>query len=106
MINNYRSFFAQKGSAGAPSTLYDIEAGRPTEGDHIIGDLVRRADRLSIEVPILRAALCNLEIYGARRETAHPTEHRAIAPRQPQRSRKTARLLKGSFKKFVAWGLR
>ena len=32
MINDYRSFFAQKGSAGATSMLYDIEAGRPTEG--------------------------------------------------------------------------
>jgi 2-dehydropantoate 2-reductase len=67
LIDLYRSFFAQKGSPAAPSMLYDIEAGRPTEADHIFGDLVRRADRLGIEVPILRAALCNLEIYEARR---------------------------------------
>jgi len=47
--------------------LYDIEAGRPTEADHIFGDLVRRADRLGVDAPILRAALCNLQIYEARR---------------------------------------
>ena len=45
LIDLYRGFFAQKGSAGAPSMLYDIEAGCPTEADHIFGDLVRRADR-------------------------------------------------------------
>ncbi len=102
MINDYRSSFAQKGSAGAPSMLYDIEAGRPTEGDHIFGDLIRRADRLSIEVPILRAALCNLQIYEARREAGYPMENRGFVLLQPQRPRKTARYLKGLLKKFVA----
>ena len=47
--------------------LYDIEAGRPTEADHIFGDLVRRADRSGVDAPVLRAALCNLQIYEARR---------------------------------------
>jgi len=59
----------QIGSAGAPSMLFDIESGRPTEAEHIFGDLVRRADRLGIDAPILRAALCNLQIYEARRQT-------------------------------------
>jgi len=49
--------------------LFDIESGRPTEAEHIFGDLVRRADRLGIDAPILRAALCNLQIYEARRQT-------------------------------------
>jgi 2-dehydropantoate 2-reductase len=56
----YRGFFAGRGSAAAPSMLYDIEAGRPTEAEHISGDLVHRADRHGVDVPILRAALCNL----------------------------------------------
>jgi 2-dehydropantoate 2-reductase len=68
IIELYRGFYAQIGSEGAPSTLYDIEAGRPTEADHIFGDLVRRADRLGVDAPILRAALCNLQIYEARRQ--------------------------------------
>ena len=72
LIDLYRGFFAQKGSAAAPSMLYDIEAGRPTEADHIFGDMVRRADRLLVEVPILRAALCNLQIYEGRRSQSSP----------------------------------
>lgn len=59
--------WTQAGSDYGPSLLSDIENGRPTEGDHIVGDLVRRADRLGVDVPILRAALCNLQIYEARR---------------------------------------
>jgi len=69
IIDLYRGFFRQIGSAGAPSMLFDIESGRPTEAEHIFGDLVRRADRLGIDAPILRAALCNLQIYEARRQT-------------------------------------
>jgi 2-dehydropantoate 2-reductase len=47
---------------------FDIENGRPTEAEHIFGDLVQRADRPGIDVPILRAALCNLQVYEARRQ--------------------------------------
>jgi 2-dehydropantoate 2-reductase len=60
--------WGQPGPNYAPSMLLDIENGRATEGEHIIGDFVRRADRLGIEVPMLRAALCNLQIYEARRQ--------------------------------------
>jgi len=67
IIELYRGHYAQIGSNAAPSMLYDVENRRSTEADHILGDLVRRADRLGIEVPILRAALCNLQIYEARR---------------------------------------
>jgi 2-dehydropantoate 2-reductase len=63
----YIRVFSQIGSDAAPSMLFDIEAGRQTEAEHIFGDLVRRADRLGVQAPILRAALCNLQIYEARR---------------------------------------
>jgi 2-dehydropantoate 2-reductase len=62
-----RGLYGRLGSDYRPSIAVDIEAGRPTEGEYTIGDLVRRADRLGVEVPILRAALCNLQIYEARR---------------------------------------
>jgi 2-dehydropantoate 2-reductase len=65
--NMYIRGVARRDSDAAPSMLYDMENGRPTEGEHIIGDLVRRADRLGVAAPILRAALCNLQIYEARR---------------------------------------
>jgi 2-dehydropantoate 2-reductase len=67
IIELYRGFYAKIGSEAAPSMLFDVENGRPTEADHIVGDLVRRADRHGIDAPILRAALCNLQIYEARR---------------------------------------
>jgi 2-dehydropantoate 2-reductase len=67
VIDRYRRIYSQIGSGAAPSMLHDIENGRPTEGDHVVGDLVRRADRLGVEAPILRAALCNLQIYEAGR---------------------------------------
>lgn len=62
-----RGLYSQAGSDYGPSILTDLENGRPTEGEHILGDLVRRADRHGLDVPILRAALCNLQIYEARR---------------------------------------
>jgi 2-dehydropantoate 2-reductase len=59
--------YSQPGLGYRPSIAADFEAGRPTEGEHTIGDLVRRADRRGLDVPILRAALCNLQIQEARR---------------------------------------
>jgi 2-dehydropantoate 2-reductase len=67
LTDMYRRGFNVIGSNTAPSMLYDIENGRPTEAEHIVGDLVRRADRHGVGAPILRAALCNLQIYEARR---------------------------------------
>jgi 2-dehydropantoate 2-reductase len=59
--------YSQPGLGYRPSIAADFEAGRPTEGEHTIGDLVRRADQRGLDVPILRAALCNLQIQEARR---------------------------------------
>ena len=61
-----RAMYARAGSPYAPSILSDMERGRVTEGEYTIGDLVRRADRHGVEVPILRAALCNLQVHDAR----------------------------------------
>ncbi len=47
--------------------LIDMEDGRPTEGEHTIGDLVERAARLGVSTPILTAALCNLQAYEMQR---------------------------------------
>ena len=62
-----RGLYARASSPYGPSLLWDLENGRRTEGEHTIGDLVRRADSHGLDVPILRAALCNLQIYEARR---------------------------------------
>jgi 2-dehydropantoate 2-reductase len=43
--------------------LIDMEEGRPTEGEHTIGDMVERAARAGVSAPILGAARCNLQVY-------------------------------------------
>ena len=63
--------WGQSGSNFGPSLLADIETRRPTEGEHVIGDLARRADRLGVDAPIVHAALCSMQIYEARRRAAH-----------------------------------
>jgi 2-dehydropantoate 2-reductase len=67
MKHAIRELFAQLGSIYSPSILRDLEQGRPTEGEDTIGELVRRADQHGIEVPLLRAALCNLQVHDVRR---------------------------------------
>lgn len=62
-----RGLYGQAGSTYGPSMLIDMEDGRPTEGEHTIGDMVERADRHGIHVPVLTAALCNLQVYEAGR---------------------------------------
>ena len=55
---------------GAPTTasmLRDIERKSPTEAEHIIGDLVGRAEAKGLAVPLLSAALVHLRAYEARR---------------------------------------
>jgi 2-dehydropantoate 2-reductase len=44
-----------------------MEKGRITEGEHTIGDLVDRASKHGVSVPILTAARTNLQVYEATR---------------------------------------
>jgi 2-dehydropantoate 2-reductase len=62
-----RRLFSQTDSTYGPSMLIDMEDGRPTEGEHTIGDLVARAALRGISTPILSAALCNLQAYEIKR---------------------------------------
>jgi 2-dehydropantoate 2-reductase len=62
----YHRMFTTRGSPFAASMLRDIEAGRPTEGEHVIGDLVRRAGAQGIETPMLRCALATIETHEAK----------------------------------------
>lgn len=62
-----RALYSQPDSTYGPSILVDIENGRTTEGEHTIGDLVDRANKHDVLVPILVAARTNLQIYEAGR---------------------------------------
>jgi 2-dehydropantoate 2-reductase len=60
-------FLTQKGSAMSASMMRDLEAGGPTEGEHIVGDMVRRAAAAGIAAPVMRTALAHLQAYDIRR---------------------------------------
>jgi 2-dehydropantoate 2-reductase len=62
-----RGMFSQPDSTYGPSILIDMEAGRPTEGEHTVGDMVDRATRCGVSAPILTAARCNLQAYEINR---------------------------------------
>lgn len=49
------------------SMLNDLEGGNPTEGDHIVGHMIRRARAHGIDVPNLKTAFTHLQVYEAQR---------------------------------------
>ena len=57
----------EEGSALKASMLRDIERGGPTEGEHIVGDMVRLADAHGLPCPPLRLALAHLQAYEGQR---------------------------------------
>jgi 2-dehydropantoate 2-reductase len=68
-VERYRAALTAEGSALTASMLRDIERGAPIEGDHIVGDLIRRGGdsgaRLG-EVSLLGVAYVHLKAYEAR----------------------------------------
>ncbi len=65
-LERARSAFTAPGSALTASMLRDIEGGRPTEGDHVLGDLLRRAAKPEAH-SLLRIADLHVKAYEARR---------------------------------------
>lgn len=61
-------FVTDPGSRQTASMLRDLEAGGRTEGEHIIGDMLRRARGFGLEAPLLRVARCHLQAYELRRK--------------------------------------
>jgi 2-dehydropantoate 2-reductase len=69
-VERTRKMLTTRGSSFTASMQRDLVAGGATEGDHIIGDLVRRAEKRGLDVPLLRLALANLQVHEARRRKA------------------------------------
>ena len=63
-----RGMLTQVGSQVTASMLRDLEAGQKVEGDHIVGDMLRRARAAGQDAPMLATAWCHLQAYQARRE--------------------------------------
>jgi 2-dehydropantoate 2-reductase len=62
-----KSLLTQTGSPLEASMRRDMEQGRATEADHVVGDMLRRAQSAGIESQLLRAAYCNLQAYERKR---------------------------------------
>jgi 2-dehydropantoate 2-reductase len=56
-----------EGSPMTASMFRDIKAGLPVEADHVIGDLIARADAAKVPVPKLRIAYTHLKAYELQR---------------------------------------
>jgi 2-dehydropantoate 2-reductase len=65
-LERARAAFTAPGSLLTASMLRDIEGGMPTEGDHILGDLLRRAAKPE-DRSLLRIADAHVRAYEARR---------------------------------------
>ncbi|HSI01840.1 MAG TPA: 2-dehydropantoate 2-reductase [Reyranella sp.] len=69
-IDTIRGFLTVKGSRFTASMLHDLEKGAPVEADHIVGDMIARANKAGIATPNLRMAYAHLQVYLARRSRA------------------------------------
>jgi 2-dehydropantoate 2-reductase len=67
VIVSTEKVLTEAGSKFAASMLRDMERGGPTEGPHIVGDLVARAKAAAIDTPLLRLAWLHLQAYEAGR---------------------------------------
>lgn len=65
----YRNLLSDRTTAYTASMLRDIEAGRRTEADHILGDMLARAERDGLAGDCLRLAYSHLQVYEKRRQS-------------------------------------
>jgi 2-dehydropantoate 2-reductase len=61
-----QAMLTEKGSINSASMRTDLEAGRRTEADAILGDMLGRARRLGLDTPLLSAAYCHLQVHENR----------------------------------------
>src|SRR5271170_5265895 len=66
-LERARAVLTAAGSPLKASMLRDIEGGKPVEGDHILGDLLRRAAKPDAR-SLLRIATLHVEAYEAQRQ--------------------------------------
>jgi 2-dehydropantoate 2-reductase len=66
-LERMRAILTEPGSAMAASMLDDMERGRPTEAEPIIGDLLRRGREKGVALPLLGLVHTHLATFEARR---------------------------------------
>jgi 2-dehydropantoate 2-reductase len=60
------------GSPQASSMFRDLQRGLDVEADHIVGDMLRRAQSFGLAAPLLAAAYASLCVYRGRRTAPSP----------------------------------
>lgn len=65
-MDEARRFLTTKGSPATSSMYRDVQRGARTESDHILRDLYLRAVAKGTVAPMLRIAVCNLEMHEQR----------------------------------------
>src|ERR1700675_425455 len=66
-LERIHGMLSTEGSPMTASMSGDIKPGAPVEPDHVIGDLVARADTAKVPVPKLRTAYTHLKAYERQR---------------------------------------
>jgi 2-dehydropantoate 2-reductase len=66
-LERTRGMLTAEGSQMTASMFRDIKAGAKVEADHVIGDLIARAEAAKIPVPKLRTAYTHLKAYEKQR---------------------------------------
>lgn len=67
VLARYVDLLIDRNSGFTASMLRDIERGGATEGEHIVGDMLKRARQHKINAPLLRVACSHLQAYEASR---------------------------------------
>jgi 2-dehydropantoate 2-reductase len=66
-LKSVKGLLFDRNSGFTASMLRDMEAGGPIEGEHVIGDMYRRARDAGLDAHLLRTAYCHVQAYEARR---------------------------------------
>ena len=66
-----RAMLTERGSDFSASMRRDLDAGLRTEGDQVLGDMLRRARATGTETPLLRTAVCHLQVHERRLAARH-----------------------------------
>jgi 2-dehydropantoate 2-reductase len=67
LVTRLTGMLTTEGSPLTASMYRDIKAGAPVEADHIVGDMIARADAAKVPVPKLRTAYTHLKAYEQQR---------------------------------------
>jgi 2-dehydropantoate 2-reductase len=67
LLTRLTGMLTTEGSPLTASMYRDIKVGAPVEADHIVGDMIARADAAKVPVPKLRTAYTHLKAYESQR---------------------------------------